>query len=292
MKKLERRLKIGVQKTGRLADSSQELLAQAGLKFEIYNKTKLFSPVTNFPLDIIFLRDEDIPRMVESGYIDLGIAGDNVISELGVDVVRLLPLGFGKCKLTIGVPKDGPVTQTSQLKGKKIATTYPNLTAKYFKQQSMNVNIIKINGSVEITPSIEAADAIADLTSTGSTMRTNDLRPIEDIFLSQAIFIANRDLIKDKAIKYLIGKITDRMYATLSAEQYKYVAMNVPANSIVEIKKVIPSLKSPTVFPLSDPNWMAVHAVIPEEVFWEILEKLKRLGAQGIIVLPIEKMIS
>lgn len=285
----EPRLKIAIQKSGRLADESTNLLRSCGLNFE-NGGAKLFSPVRNFPLDIEFLRDDDIPGVVERNSADLGIVGNNVIEESTTVVDQLLPLGFGRCRLTVGVPTGSPYQTLEDLRGKRIATSYINITGSYFTARRIPVNLIELKGSVEIAPTLGDADAIADLTSTGSTMASNGLRPIENIFESQAHLIANRE-IDDRGKQKIIDRLMLRIKSVLDAKLYKYIALNAPKSALERVLEVMPGLKSPTVTPLANLDWVSVHSVLPEDNFWDFIELLREAGAQGIIVLPIEKMV-
>lgn len=285
----EPRLKIAIQKSGRLADESVNLLKNCGLSFDVSNQ-KLLSPVRNFPIDILYLRDDDIPRMVERGVSDLGIVGNNVFDEQGDVIDPLLPLGFGRCKLTVGVPTQSEYQSLEDLRNKTIATSYVNLTGTFFTSIGVPVLLEKLDGSVEIAPSIGAADAISDLTSTGSTMTLNDLRPIADIFDVQSFLIANRR-IDEFGKQKIIDRLVMRIKAVLTAKDYKYVAMNAPQSAIEQIRNIMPGLKSPTVTPLAEAGWFSIQSVLPENRYWELLEELQKAGAEGIIVLPIEKMV-
>ncbi len=283
-------LKLGVQKKGRLTEETVKFLQSSGLEFESYNQ-RLFSTCRNFPLEIIYIRDDDIPDYVESGAVDLGIVGQNLINELRPVVKKLLNLRFGFCSLCLAVPKDSNIQFVKDLENKMIATSYPNSTKYFFKQQNIKVKIITISGSLEITPILGIASAIADLVSTGSTFALNDLRIIEKLYDSEAVLLANPSSMSDIKRKTLIDKLLIRFKGVLSAKNYKYVMMNAPEIILPKIKKTIPGLKSPTISPLATPGWISIQSVIKEDVFWETIEKLKRLGASGILVLPIEKLI-
>lgn len=281
-------LKIAVQKKGRLSGPTLEFLKDAGLQFENY-KQQLFTTCSNFPLEIIYTRDDDIPNYVVDGSADLGIVGQNVLDEDKVKVERLLSLGFGKCRLVLAVPKESTVTSAKQLKGKRIATTYPTLTKKYFNKQNVPVTISLLKGSVEIAPALGVADAIVDMMSTGSTLALNDMKAIEDVATSEAILIMNPTIKNGR--RKIIEMLMTRFKGVLAAKQYKYIMMNAPEKRLEDIKSVIPGLKSPTISKLATPGWISVQAVVKEDVFWETMEELKKLGAAGIIVLPIEKVI-
>lgn len=287
----KKNLKLAIQKSGRLTDDTLNLLRSAGLEFESY-KSKLFSSCRNFPLEIVYLRDDDIPDYVASGSVDIGIVGQNLIyEERPENVQKLLDLRFGFCTLTLAVPKESTVQTLADLNGQNIATTYPNSTKDFFKQNGLTVETIKITGSVEIAPMLGVAEAIVDLTATGSTMALNDLRPLAKIYDSQAVLIANESSLLSVGKKQLIDRLLVRFQGVLSAQNYKYVMMNAPAEILPKLKEITPGLKSPTVASLAEPGWISVQTVIKEDTFWETIEKLKLAGASGIIILPIEKII-
>lgn len=289
MKKLNSgAIKLAIQKNGRLTESTVELLKSAGLEFENY-KQKLFSSCWNFPLNIVYLRDDDIPDYVASGAVDLGIVGENVIYEKKIDVEIQLKLNFGYCSLCLAVPKESDIDSIGELSGKKIATSYPQSTKKYLDEKRIQGEIVLINGSVEIAPALQMADAVIDLVSSGSTLALNDLRVIEKIFDSQAVLIGNRKL-SGKKID-LIKKFITRLNGVLAAQNYKYVMMNAPKSILNTIRQIVPGLKSPTISPLATNGWISIQTVIKEDVFWETIEKLKQAGATGILVLPVEKLI-
>ena len=282
-------LKLAVQKEGRLTEETLEFLRSAGLEFESY-KQKLFSLCRNFPLEILYVRDDDIPDYVEKGIVDLGILGQNILSEKRPKVKKLLNLRYGFCSLVIAVPKESEINSLKDLKGKTIATSYPESAKKFFKDKNISTEIVKISGSVEIAPALGVAQAVVDLTSSGSTMALNDLRLLEKIYDSEAILVANENSISNGR-KALVDKLLLRFKGVLSAKNYKYVMMNAPETILPNLKKIVPGLKSPTISPLAQKGWISIQTVIKEEVFWETVEKLKAAGAQGIIVLPIEKII-
>ena len=282
-------LKIALQKNGRLSEKSAELLEAIGLEFEP-SKDQLFAGCRNFPLDILFLRDDDIPEYVQDGVCDLGIVGLNIIGEKNASVQTIERLGFGNCRLSIAVPEKSMVDSFKQLEGKRIASSYPNTLSTYLKEKGITAEVIKISGSVEIAPSLDLADAIADLVSSGNTIRRNGLREIETIMSSQAVLIEGRDKLTQEK-RELIDRLVLRIRATLKAKQSKYVLMNAPESALESIKKIVPALSSPTIVQLATPGMIAIHTVIDEEVFWDVMEKLKAAGASGILVLPIEKMI-
>lgn len=290
MENTKKYLKLAIQKNGRLTEDTLDFLKAAGLYFDSY-KQRLLSKCRNFPLEILYVRDDDITDYVSSGAVDLGIVGKNMLFEQKANIKELLELQYGYCNLTIAIPKESKINTVEKLANKKIATSYPNATKAYFKKKKIPVEIVEISGSVEVTPSLGIADAISDLTSTGSTLKMNDLKPLETIFESQSIFIANPESTTEKYNNSIITKLMMRFQAVLAAEQYKYIMMNAPKEILPKIQASIPGLKSPTISPLADKNWISIQTVIKEEVFWETVEKLKKLGASGIIVLPIEKLI-
>lgn len=282
-------LKLAIQKEGRLTEETLEFLRSSGLEFESY-KQKLFSLCRNFPLEILYVRDDDIPDYVEKGIVDLGILGQNILSEKRPKVKKLLNLRYGFCSLVVAVPKESKINSLKDLKGKTIATSYPESTKKFFKENNISTEIVKISGSVEIAPALGVAQAVVDLTSSGSTMALNDLRLLTKIYDSEAILVANGNSITNGR-NVLVEKLLMRFKGVLSAKNYKYVMMNAPETILPNLKKIVPGLKSPTISPLASPGWISIQTVIKEEVFWETVEKLKAAGAQGIIVLPIEKII-
>jgi ATP phosphoribosyltransferase len=279
-------LKIAIQKSGRLNEKSVELLAHCGLSFENY-KSSLISPVSNFPLEILFLRDDDIPEYVQDGIADLGIVGENVINETEAEVSYLQKLGFGKCSLKIAVPNNNAINQLSHLNGKAIATTYPVILGKFLKKHDIKADIRTISGSVEISPGLGLSDAICDLVSTGGTLKSNGLIAFADVMSSEAVLIGTKGSENSDLVKELI----QRVQSVLRAKETKYVVLNVHKDNLPVITKLLPGVKSPTVVPLAEENWVAVHTVIPERDFWEKISQLKQAGAQGIVVMPIEKII-
>ena len=279
-------LKIAIQKSGRLNEKSVELLKNCGLNFENY-KSSLISPVSNFPLEILFLRDDDIPEYVQDGIADLGIVGENVIQETEVEVSYLQKLGFGKCSLKIAVPNNNTIENLQQLNGKSIATTYPVILGKYLKTQGITSDIRTISGSVEISPGLGLSDAICDLVSTGGTLKSNGLVPFADVMASEAVLIGgigseNQDLVQE---------LIQRIQSVLRAKETKYVVLNVERKNLDAVTALLPGVKSPSVVPLAEADWVAVHTVIPERDFWDRISQLKQAGAQGIVVMPIEKII-
>ncbi len=279
-------LKIAIQKSGRLNEKSVELLKNCGLSFENY-KSSLISPVSNFPLEILFLRDDDIPEYVQDGIADLGIVGENVILETEVKVSYLQRLGFGKCTLKIALPNNSEVEELIQLQGKSIATSYPVILDKFLKENKIQADIRTISGSVEISPGLGLSDAIFDIVSTGGTLKSNGLKPFADVISSEAVLIGRKGEEDNEHVLELI----QRIQSVLRAKETKYVVLNVPETSLSKVLDLLPGVKSPSVIPLAESGWVAVHTVIPERDFWNKISELKTAGAQGIVVMPIEKII-
>jgi ATP phosphoribosyltransferase len=279
-------LKIAIQKSGRLNEKSVQLLKNCGLNFENY-KSSLITTVSNFPLEILFLRDDDIPEYVQDGIADLGIVGENVIAETEADVHYLQRLGFGKCSLKIAVPNHSEAKTLADLNGKAIATSYPTILKKFLDTNGISVDIRVISGSVEISPALELSDAIFDIVSTGGTLRSNGLKPFADVMSSEAILISKNGIDGNPIVRELI----QRIQSVLRAKETKYVVLNVERSNLDEIVALLPGVKSPTIVPLAEENWVAVHTVISEQDFWDKINKLKSVGAQGIVVMPVEKII-
>lgn len=280
-------LKIAIQKSGRLSEQSLELLKKCGLEFDI-SERKLISTCQNFPLEILFFRADDIPEIVSDNTVDLGICGQNSITEKGFNLKEIEKMNFGKCRLSIAIPEK--TSSKFSFSNKKIATSYPNILKKYLKKNNINAEIVELSGSVEIAPKLGIADAICDLVSSGSTLKTNGLKEIEQIFYSQAVLVSRKKLSITK--QKLLDKLLIRIRAVLTAKNYKYVAMNAPKKALNQITTLIPGLKNPTISPLADKNFVSIASVVEENKFWETIEKLKKYGASGILVLPIEKMIT
>ena len=281
-------LRIAIQKSGRLSEDSLKLIKECGISF-INSSLKLKTESTNFPLEILYLRDDDIPGYVADGVADIGIVGENVLVEEGMQHLAMEQLGFSKCRLSLAVPKADTYTGISDLNGKNIATSYPNLLQAYLTEKGVEANIHTISGSVEIAPSIGLADAICDIVSSGSTLISNGLKEVERVFKSQAVLIANKDLNEEK--RQILDKLLFRIHAVQRAQRAKYILLNAPNEKIDEISTLLPGVKSPTILPLAEEGWSSLHSVVNEDDFWEIIEKLKDAGAQGILVVPIEKMI-
>ena len=279
-------LKIAIQKSGRLNEKSVELLKNCGLSFENY-KSSLISNVSNFPLEILFLRDDDIPEYVQDGIADLGIVGENVISETGVDVSFLQMLGFGKCTLKLAVQTHSTIATIADLNGKSIATSYPVILKNYLDQNNIDAEIRTISGSVEIAPGLGLSDAIFDIVSTGGTLKSNGLKPFAEVMKSEAVLIGRNGLEAEP----LVIELIQRIQSVLRAKETKYVVLNAESKNLDRILELLPGVKSPTVVPLAESGWVAIHTVIPERDFWEKISLLKNAGAQGIVVMPIEKII-
>ncbi len=284
-------LQLAVQKEGRLTEETLAFLRASGLEFESY-KQRLFSTCRNFPLEILYVRDDDIPDYVAAGTVDAGILGQNILNEERPRVKKLLNLRYGFCSLVVAVPKDSPATGAQDLRSQTIATSYPRSTQKFFDEKNIPVNIITISGSVEIAPALGIAQAISDLSSSGSTLTLNDLRPLATIYESEAVFITNKQTLENTKSRALLDTLLLRFKGVLSAKAYKYVIMNAPESALPRLKKITPGLKSPTISPLAMPGWICLQTVIKEDIFWETIELVKQAGASGIVVLPIEKMIS
>jgi ATP phosphoribosyltransferase len=281
-------LRIAVQSKGRLFDDTMNLLAEADIKISSGRRTLLVQS-GNFPLEVLYLRDDDIPQSVASGVADIGVVGENEFVERNEDAEIISRLGFSKCRLSLAIPKDIDYRGVNWFNGKKIATSYPHILKKYLDEQGISAEIHVITGSVEISPGIGLADGIFDIVSSGSTLVSNNLREVEVVMQSEALLIGNKNLNKEK--RETLDEMLFRFKAVKDAEDKKYVRMNAPKAHLQEIINVLPGLKSPTIIPLADEDWCSVHTVLDQKRFWEIIGKLKEMGAQGILVTPIEKMI-
>ncbi len=282
------KLKLAIQKSGRLHDDSIRLLKECGI--DISNGVnKLKAEATNFPIEVYFLRDDDIPQYVEDAVADIGFVGENVVYEKRKKVTVVEKLGFGKCRLSMAVRRGEEYMDASFLNGKKIATSYPVNVENFLKEKNITAEIHEISGSVEIAPGIGLADAICDLVSSGSTLFMNGLKEAETILQSQAVLIRNNQL--EDAKTQLLNRLLFRIQSVKKAKNNKYILLNAPNDKLAEIIALLPGMKSPTVLPLADPGWSSVHSVLNENEFWDIIEQLKAAGAQGILVVPIEKMI-
>lgn len=285
---MNKTVKIAIQKSGRLSEDSLNLFRECGIKVEI-GKGRLRSVSSNFPAEFLFLRDDDIPGYVEDGVADLGIVGENVLVESGkkADVVK--SLGFSRCRLSIAVSRERDFVLPEDLSGKSIATSYPRILGEYLRKNNITAHIHEISGSVEIAPSIGLADAICDIVSSGSTLLSNGLKELESIFRSEAVLIANPALAPEQ--RAILDKLLFRIASVQTAKDHKYVLLNAPNDKLEAITAILSSMKSPTVMPLAIEGWSSVHSVLKENDFWEKIESLKGAGAQGILVIPIEKMV-
>ena len=281
-------LRIAVQSKGRLFDDTMNLLAEADIKVSATKRTLLVQ-AANFPLEVLYLRDDDIPQSVASGVADIGVVGENEFVERGEDADIISRLGFSKCRLSLAIPKEADYRGPQWFSGKKIATSYPVILRRYLAGQGIEAEIHVITGSVEISPGIGLADAIFDIVSSGSTLVSNNLREVEVVMKSEALLIGNKQLSAEK--RAILDEMLFRFKAVKDAEDKKYVRMNAPKARLDEIISVLPGLKSPTIIPLADEQWCSVQTVLDQKQFWEIIGRLKDLGAQGILVTPIEKMI-
>jgi ATP phosphoribosyltransferase len=282
------KLKIAIQKSGRLYEDSVKLLNECGI--ELRNvKDRLRTESDTFPIEVFFLRDDDIPQYVEDQVADIGIVGENVLYEKNKEAIIVEQLGFGKCRLSLAIPKNESFEGPAYLQGKKIATSYPFLLQQYLDKNNIQAEIHEISGSVEIAPGIGLADAVADLVSSGSTLFMNGLKEVETILKSQSVLIRNINLSDEKLA--LIEKLLFRIRAVKKAKRYKYILLNAPNDQLEKIISLLPGMKSPTVLPLAETGWSSVHSAINEDEFWDKIEALKAAGAEGILVVPIEKMI-
>jgi len=282
------KIKIAIQKSGRLSDDSLKLIKECGIKFN-NGKGKLKAVSDNFPIEFLFLRDDDIPGYVEDGVAHLGIVGENVLLEKENKVETVKALGFSKCRLSIGVDRNWGYNGISELNGKSIATSYPKILGDFLKKENVTAEIHEISGSVEIAPSIGLADAVCDIVSSGSTLLSNGLKEVDVIMQSQAVLIANKQLDEDQ--RALLDQLLFRIKAVQEGKKNKYILLNAPNHSIDKIKGLLPGMKSPTVLPLAEKGWSSLHSVVKEDEFWEVITQLKDAGAEGILVAPIEKMI-
>ena len=287
-KYMQETLRIAVQKSGRLYEGSMKLLKECGIEVSNGNN-QLRVIAANFPVEVFFLRDDDIPEYVQDAVADIGFVGENVVSEKNKEVDSIEKLGFGKCRLSLAVPKNGSMQSLNDLQGKKIATSYPFILSNFLKEKNITAAIHEISGSVEIAPKIGLADAICDLVSSGSTLFTNELKEIETILSSEAVLIKNKNLAAGK--KNILESLLFRIRSVKKAKNNKYVLLNAPNDKLEVICGILPGMKSPTILPLAEPGWSSVHSVINEADFWNVIELLKTNGAQGILIIPIEKMI-
>ena len=281
-------LRIAVQSKGRLYEDTMDLLKETGIKINSARRTLLVQS-SNFPIEVLYMRDDDIPECVASGIADIGIVGENEFVERGKDANVVKRLGFSKCRLSLAIPEAEDYNGVKWFDGKKIATSYPNILKKFAKEQGINIDVHVIQGSVEIAPGIGLSDGIFDIVSSGSTLVSNKLREVETVMKSEALLIGNKELTPEK--QATLDEFLFRIQSVLVADDKKYVLMNAPTEKVKEICSILPGIKSPTVLPLATEGWTSVHAVIDQKHFWEIVGHLKEKGAEGILVLPIEKMI-
>ena len=282
------KLKLAIQKNGRLSEKSLKLLEECGIK--ISNGTRKLKAVSsNFPLEILFLRDDDIPQYVEQGVADIGILGLNEVLEQRKNIELVQKLGFAQCRLSLAIPKEETYSGIQYFENKKVATSYPEILSSYFQEKNINVQIEKIGGSVEIAPGIGLSDGIFDIISTGSTLLTNGLKEVDTVLESEAVLISSENLSNENL--ELLNKLLFRINAVKEASESKYILLNAPNENLEKIINLLPGMKSPTVLPLAESGWSSIHSVIKEDKFWDVIENLKKEGAQGILVLEIEKMI-
>ena len=284
----DRNLKIAIQKSGRLSESTIQLLRKCDVLFD-NGQGKLKSLAFNYPLEILFLRDDDIPQYVEDGVADCGIVGQNVLAEEGSGLTIVNRLRFGRCRLSIAVPRDLAYDSIRELDGKRIATSYPNLLKKFLDERNIRAEIHNIGGSVEIAPGVGLSDAICDLVSSGNTLFTNGLKEVETVLDSEAVLVVRPDL--PEGLKEVFDSLSFRMKAVIEAQRNKYILLNAPDERLGEIERLIPGMKSPTVLPLAEKGWSSVHSVIADDDHWAVIEKLKSAGAEGILVISIDQMI-
>ena len=282
------KLKIALQKSGRLSEKSIALLEECGLKFP-HGGGKLITESSNFPVEILFLRDDDIPQYVEQNVAHIGIIGENVFIESQKQINIIEKLNFSGCRLSLAVPKETDYEGISFFNNKKIATSYPNILQNYFNENQINATIEVISGSVEIAPGIGLADGICDIVSSGSTLLSNGLKEVEIVLKSQAVLVSNQNL--DEEIQSILNKLLFRIRSVQKAKENKYILLNTPNKQLEKIVQILPGMNSPTILPLAKEGWSSLHSVISEEKFWEIIDELKEAGAEGILVVPIEKMI-
>ncbi len=281
-------LKIAIQKSGRLSENSLRLLEECGIKFS--NGTSVLKTrAANFPVEILFLRDDDIPQYVEQQVADIGILGENMVLEKNKEVAILEQLGFAQCRLSLAIRKEENYRGPEYFNNKRVATSYPRLLSGFFKKNNIKAEIEEISGSVEIAPGIGLADAVCDIVSSGSTLMTNGLREVTTILRSEAVIIGNKKLSEEK--KEILDRLLFRIRAVKGARENKYILLNAPESSIQEICRILPGMKSPTILPLAEKGWCSLHSVVKEDEFWERIDQLKAAGAEGILVIPIEKMI-
>lgn len=280
-------LRLALQKSGRLAEQSLDLIAACGIAL-VRDRARLRTEAYNFPLEVLFLRDDDIPRYVADGVADLGLVGENVLAEEDADVEVLEKTGFGRCRLAVAVPQHAPYDGVASLAGQRIATSYPRLLGRFLAEKGVEADVHTISGSVEIAPSIGLADAVCDLVSTGSTLLSNGLREVEEVFRSEAVLVGRRGLDAERSA--IRDRLLYRVRAVLRARTSKYIVLNLPNAAIPAVSRLLPGMKAPTVMPLAEEGWSSLHSVVREDDFWAVVEQLEAAGAEGVLVLPIEKM--
>ena len=285
---MKTKLRIALQKKGRLFEDSHDLLKEAGIKFNPGNG-RLVASASKFPMEVLFLRDDDIPQTVSDGVADIGIVGENELEEKGFNLKTVKKLGFSKCRLSLAIPKEIEYTGLSWFENKKIATSYPKILQRFFDEKNIDAEIHEIAGSVEIAPGIGLADAIFDIVSSGSTLVANHLKEVEKVMDSEAVLVSSNNLSPEK--EALLGQMIFRINAVMASNSNKYILLNAPNDKVDKIVDILPGMKSPTVLPLAEKGWSSVHSVIKEDHFWEVIGQLKENGAQGILIVPIEKMI-
>lgn len=283
-------LRLAIQNDGRLTRRSLELLRGIGLEFEEHER-RLFARCRNADVELLFIRDDDIPEYVQDGVADVGIVGRNVVIEQASRVRELEPLGFGFCTLVLAVPREDPASSPHDLEGRRIATTHPAALRAYLDREGIQARVVEIRGAAEVAPALDVADAICDLVSTGTTLRMNDLRRVGDVFESEAVLVANLAALEDVERAALIERLRVRLRGLLTARRMKYVTLNAPRSALPRIQEILPGMKSPTVVPLAEEGMVALHAAVEEEVFWDVMEKIKDAGGSEILVLPVEKVM-
>lgn len=281
-------IRLAIQKSGRLSEGTLELLRDCGISVQ-NGTSSLKCMASNFPMEVLFLRDDDIPQYVSDGVADIGILGQNVVVEKAKNIREVLPLGFSKCRLSLAISKGDEYTGLQWFNGKNIATSYPKLLSDYLQKHNITAAIHEISGSVEIAPGIGLAEGICDIVSSGSTLFSNGLKEVEVVFRSEAVLVSGSDLSAEK--QQLLDKLIFRINAVKASRNNKYVLLNAPNDRLQDIIKVLPGMKSPTILPLAEEGWSSVHSVMSEDRFWEVIDALKEAGAQGILIVPIEKMV-
>ena len=282
------KLRIAIQKAGRLNEESLEILKNCGISID-NGKDQLKASARNFPMEVFYLRNGDIPQYLRDGVVDIAIIGENVLIEKGHDIEIAEKLGFSKCRVSLAVPKSVKYNSVNDFEGKRIATSYPNTVNSYLKEKGINADLHIINGSVEIAPNIGLADAICDIVSSGSTLFKNNLKEVEVMLKSEAVLAVSKEITEERRI--LLGRLQFRIQSVLQARQSKYVLLNAPNDKLDAVLKLLPGMRSPTVLPLAEAGWSSVHTVINKDKFWEVIDELKKAGAEGILVCPIEKMV-